>query len=126
MRPSPESAATGPLPGSDDSTALTEPRLVSAMFVVPPLKSLAWSPSPLARVSLFVNIGERTNVTGSKAFARLILAGQFEEALPSRASRWKTAPRSSTSTWTRPCSTARPPWWFLNLMAGEPEIAACR
>jgi 5-methyltetrahydrofolate--homocysteine methyltransferase len=29
----------------------------------------------------FVNIGERTNVTGSKAFARLILAGQFEEAL---------------------------------------------
>ena len=31
--------------------------------------------------SLFVNIGERTNVTGSKAFARLILNGQFEEAL---------------------------------------------
>jgi len=27
--------------------------------------------------SLFVNIGERTNVTGSKAFARLILEGQF-------------------------------------------------
>ena len=31
--------------------------------------------------SLFVNIGERTNVTGSKAFARMILNGQFEEAL---------------------------------------------
>ena len=31
--------------------------------------------------ALFVNIGERTNVTGSKAFARLILNGQFEEAL---------------------------------------------
>ena len=31
--------------------------------------------------SLFVNIGERTNVTGSKAFARMILAGQFEQAL---------------------------------------------
>jgi 5-methyltetrahydrofolate--homocysteine methyltransferase len=29
----------------------------------------------------FVNIGERTNVTGSKAFARLIKAGNFEEAL---------------------------------------------
>ena len=30
---------------------------------------------------LFVNIGERTNVTGSKAFARLILAGDYAEAL---------------------------------------------
>lgn len=29
----------------------------------------------------FVNIGERTNVTGSKKFARLILNNQFEEAL---------------------------------------------
>ena len=31
--------------------------------------------------SLFVNIGERTNVTGSKAFARLILSGDYEAAL---------------------------------------------
>ncbi len=29
----------------------------------------------------FVNVGERTNVTGSKKFARLIREGQFEEAL---------------------------------------------
>ncbi len=31
--------------------------------------------------SLFVNIGERTNVTGSKAFARMILNGEFDAAL---------------------------------------------
>jgi 5-methyltetrahydrofolate--homocysteine methyltransferase len=31
--------------------------------------------------SLFVNIGERANVTGSKAFARLILAGDYPQAL---------------------------------------------
>lgn len=31
--------------------------------------------------SLFVNVGERTNVTGSKKFARLIRNGLFEEAL---------------------------------------------
>ncbi|MCZ6759021.1 MAG: methionine synthase [Gemmatimonadetes bacterium] len=31
--------------------------------------------------SLFVNIGERTNVTGSREFAKLIIEGQFEEAL---------------------------------------------
>ncbi len=28
--------------------------------------------------TLFVNVGERTNVTGSKAFARLILNNQYE------------------------------------------------
>ena len=31
--------------------------------------------------SLYVNVGERTNVTGSKAFARLILEGRFDDAL---------------------------------------------
>ena len=30
---------------------------------------------------LFVNVGERTNVTGSRAFARLILAGDYPTAL---------------------------------------------
>ncbi len=29
----------------------------------------------------FVNVGERTNVTGSRAFARLVLAGDYEAAL---------------------------------------------
>ncbi len=31
--------------------------------------------------ALFVNVGERTNVTGSKAFARMILEGRFDDAL---------------------------------------------
>ena len=31
--------------------------------------------------SLFLNVGERTNVTGSKAFARMILEGRFDDAL---------------------------------------------
>ena len=31
--------------------------------------------------SLFVNVGERTNVTGSKAFARMILEGRLDDAL---------------------------------------------
>ena len=31
--------------------------------------------------ALFVNVGERTNVTGSRAFARMILNGQFQDAL---------------------------------------------
>ena len=44
----------------------------------------------------FINIGERTNVTGSPRFMKLILAGNYEEAVRSRASRWRAVPRSST------------------------------
>ena len=47
----------------------------------PPLKLSGLEPVAIDAGSLFVNIGERTNVTGSKAFARMILAGQFEQAL---------------------------------------------
>ena len=35
----------------------------------------------------FVNIGERTNVTGSKAFARMIFNGEYEQALVSKIAR---------------------------------------
>ncbi|PJC18535.1 MAG: methionine synthase, partial [Comamonadaceae bacterium CG_4_9_14_0_8_um_filter_57_21] len=37
--------------------------------------------SPRSQVATFVNVGERTNVTGSKAFARMILNGEFDQAL---------------------------------------------
>jgi 5-methyltetrahydrofolate--homocysteine methyltransferase len=38
-------------------------------------------PLSIGADSLFVNVGERTNVTGSKAFARLILSGDYTQAL---------------------------------------------
>src|SRR6185436_17536651 len=38
-------------------------------------------PLNIGEDSLFVNVGERTNVTGSKAFARLVLAGNYADAL---------------------------------------------
>src|SRR5215470_959722 len=38
-------------------------------------------PLNIGEGSLFVNVGERTNVTGSRAFARLILAGDYQEGL---------------------------------------------
>ena len=55
----------------------------------------------------FVNIGERTNVTGSAKFKKLILAGDYDAAVEVARSRSRTARRSSTSTWTKACSTAR-------------------
>ena len=50
-------------------------------FPVPPMKLAGLEPVSIGAESLFVNIGERTNITGSKAFARMILAGQYEQAL---------------------------------------------
>ena len=38
-------------------------------------------PMSIGSDSLFVNVGERTNVTGSAAFKRLIIEGDFESAL---------------------------------------------
>ena len=46
-----------------------------------PMKLSGLEPVSIGQDTLFVNVGERTNVTGSKAFARMILNGQYEEAL---------------------------------------------
>jgi 5-methyltetrahydrofolate--homocysteine methyltransferase len=54
---------------------------VSVALPVPPMKLSGLEPVSIGEGSLFVNVGERTNVTGSKAFARMILNGQYEEAL---------------------------------------------
>jgi 5-methyltetrahydrofolate--homocysteine methyltransferase len=74
--------------------------------------------------SLFVNVGERTNVTGSKAFARLILAGQYEQAVSVARQQVESGAQvidvnmdeamlDSAAAMTR----------FLNLIAAEPDIA---
>ncbi|MFN9909924.1 MAG: homocysteine S-methyltransferase family protein, partial [bacterium] len=55
------------------------PRVVPE--IAPAMRLSGLEPMTISDDSLFVNVGERTNVTGSKAFARLILAGQFDEAL---------------------------------------------
>ncbi len=48
----------------------------------PPLLSLSGlEPFQLRKETNFVNIGERTNISGSKKFARLILSERYEEAL---------------------------------------------
>ena len=72
----------------------------------------------------FVNIGERTNVTGSKAFSRMILNNQFDEALVVARQQVENGAQvidinmdeamlDSEAAMTR----------FLNLIASEPDIA---
>jgi 5-methyltetrahydrofolate--homocysteine methyltransferase len=49
--------------------------------VVPEMLLSGLEPVKIGTGTLFVNVGERTNVTGSKAFARMILNGEYEQAL---------------------------------------------
>jgi len=74
--------------------------------------------------SLFVNVGERTNVTGSKAFARLILAGNFAEALAvARQQVENGAQVIDVNMDEAMLDSERAMVTFLNLLAGEPDIA---
>jgi 5-methyltetrahydrofolate--homocysteine methyltransferase len=47
----------------------------------PRLRLSGLEPLTIGPESIFVNVGERTNVTGSRKFARLILAGDYDAAL---------------------------------------------
>jgi 5-methyltetrahydrofolate--homocysteine methyltransferase len=62
-----------------ESMAKATPRAVPEVPTALRLSGL--EPFTIDDASLFVNVGERTNVTGSKAFARMILNEQFDEAL---------------------------------------------
>src|SRR3954470_4062837 len=91
---------------------------------VPPMKLSGLEPVSIGADSLFVNIGERTNVTGSKAFARMILAGQFEQALAVARQQVENGAQvidinMDEAMLDSKASMVR----FLHLLAGEPDIA---
>jgi 5-methyltetrahydrofolate--homocysteine methyltransferase len=52
-----------------------------SVHIKPYLRLSGLEPLVVRPESNFVNIGERTNVTGSKKFARLIRDNKYEEAL---------------------------------------------
>jgi 5-methyltetrahydrofolate--homocysteine methyltransferase len=95
-----------------------------AAVPVPPLKLSGLEPVLIGAGSLFVNIGERTNVTGSKAFARLILGGQFEEALGVARQQVENGAQIIDINMDEAMLDSKAAMVrFLNLIAGEPEIA---
>jgi 5-methyltetrahydrofolate--homocysteine methyltransferase len=72
----------------------------------------------------FVNIGERTNVTGSKAFARMILAGHFEEALAVARQQVENGAQVIDINMDEAMLDSKAAMVrFLNLIASEPDIA---
>jgi 5-methyltetrahydrofolate--homocysteine methyltransferase len=91
---------------------------------VPPMKLSGLEPVSIGVGTLFVNIGERTNVTGSKAFARLILNGQFEEALAVARQQVENGAQIIDVNMDEAMLDSKGAMVrFLNLIAGEPEIA---
>ena len=81
-------------------------------------------PVAIGEGALFVNIGERTNVTGSRAFARMILEGRFEDALAvARQQVENGAQIIDVNMDEAMLDSAAAMERFLKLMAGEPEIA---
>ena len=74
--------------------------------------------------SLFVNIGERTNVTGSKAFARLILAGDYAQALSVARQQVENGAQMIDVNMDEAMLDSQAAMVrFLNLAAAEPDIS---
>jgi 5-methyltetrahydrofolate--homocysteine methyltransferase len=72
----------------------------------------------------FVNIGERTNVTGSPRFAKLILAGQFEEGLSVAKQQVEGGAQIiDVNLDEAMLDSVQAMTTFLNYVASEPDIA---
>ena len=90
----------------------------------PPMRLAGLEPVTLGAGALFVNIGERTNVTGSKAFARMILNGDFEQALAVARQQVENGAQVIDINMDEAMLDSQAAMVrFLSLIAGEPEIA---
>lgn len=98
------------------------PRQVPDLPVVTRLSGL--EPFVIDEDSLYVNVGERTNVTGSKAFARLIINEQYEEALSVARQQVENGAQIIDINMDEGMLDAvKAMTHFLNLVASEPDIA---
>jgi 5-methyltetrahydrofolate--homocysteine methyltransferase len=88
------------------------------------MKLSGLEPVTIGAGALFVNIGERTNVTGSKAFARMILNGQFEDALAVARQQVENGAQVIDINMDEAMLDSKAAMVrFLNLIASEPDIA---
>ncbi len=74
--------------------------------------------------SLFVNVGERTNVTGSRAFAKLILNGDYNEALAVARQQVENGAQVIDVNMDEAMLDSQAAMTkFMNLIASEPDIS---
>src|SRR5262249_12178382 len=89
-----------------------------------PMRLSGLEPLTIGDDSLFVNVGERTNVTGSRAFAKLILAGDFAGAVEiARQQVANGAQMIDVNMDEAMLDSKAAMVRFLNLIASEPDIA---
>ena len=73
---------------------------------------------------LFINVGERTNVTGSRAFAKLIIDEQYEEAVSVARQQVENGAQIIDINMDEGMLDAEKAMVkFLNLIASEPDIS---
>ncbi len=92
---------------------------------IPPMTRLSGlEPFNIGEDSLFVNVGERTNVTGSKVFSRLILAGDYGEALSVARKQVENGAQIIDINMDEAMLDSKAAMKrFLNLVASEPDIS---
>ncbi|SDF79518.1 methionine synthase [Paraburkholderia phenazinium] len=74
--------------------------------------------------TLFINVGERTNVTGSKAFARMILNDQFDDAIAVARQQVENGAQIIDVNMDEAMLDSKAAMVrFMNLIASEPDIA---
>ncbi len=88
------------------------------------LKLSGLEPLIVSKESNFVNVGERTNVTGSKAFLRMIKEGDFEAALAVARDQVEGGAQIIDVNMDEGMIDGKEAMvQFLNLIASEPDIA---
>ena len=81
-------------------------------------------PFTIDRSSLFVNVGERTNITGSAKFARLIREENYTEALEVALQQVEAGAQVIDINMDEGMLDSKAAMvTFLNLIAGEPDIS---
>src|SRR6059058_3268412 len=97
---------------------------MSEVVIKPYLKLSGLEPLTIRPESNFVNVGERTNVTGSKKFARLIRDNKYEEALSvARQQVENGAQILDVNMDDALLDGVKAMTTFLNLLQAEPDIA---
>src|SRR5215213_2803456 len=90
----------------------------------PHLRLSGLEPLTVGPETLFVNVGERTNVTGSRKFARLILAGDYSAALEiARQQVENGAQMIDVNMDEGMLDSQQAMTTFLQLLAAEPDIS---
>src|SRR5215472_16676542 len=89
-----------------------------------PMRLSGLEPLTIGDDSLFVNVGERTNVTGSRAFAKLILAGDYTGAVEIARQQVQNGAQIIDVNMDEAMLDSKAAMVrFLNLIAAEPDVA---